>query len=366
MKNKSAVREVMAQGIAEFDPEYQADSSNQRSTVTALDMAKPHNLQRIVGESCAVKEALSAAARVAPTAATVLIRGETGTGKGLIAELIHHLSTENDGPFVKVNCAGLPSGLVESTLFGHERGSFTGAHATRLGAFEEASGGTIFLDEIGDLPIEHQGTLLRVLEDHEITRVGASRAIRANSRVIAATNRCLETDVKEGRFRADLFFRLNVFPIELAKLAHRIEDIEPLSRFFLDEAAQRHSKIIETIPATTMKTFENHDWPGNVRELKTVIERSVIMSDGPELIVDQSYFSQGQKCAGGLRTLDEITKESIEETLYRTSWKIEGPDGAAKLLGLKPSTLRWRLKKLGIRRPTTNGIGANAEPQGAY
>jgi formate hydrogenlyase transcriptional activator len=313
-------------------------------------------LPQIVGNSGALRRVLGNVRIVAPTDATVLISGETGTGKELIAEAIHKCSDRAAGPFVKVNCAAIPAGLLESELFGHERGAFTGAIARRVGRFELAGRGTVFLDEIGEMPLELQPKLLRVLQEREFERLGDSRTLKTNARLIAATNRNLEALVNEQKFRPDLYYRLNVFPIRASALRERPEDIPLLVRHFVDQCSRRMNKNIDTIPSEIMTALARHPWPGNVRELQNVIERAVIVSTGailnlsmeePQLSVNgPPVISHGN---GNLRaTLEETERQEIVAALERKGGKVAGPDGAAALLGMSRSTLQSRMQKLGI------------------
>jgi transcriptional regulator with GAF, ATPase, and Fis domain len=289
-------------------------------------------------------------AQVAPTDATVLIQGETGTGKELIARAIHHRSHYRDRPLVKVNCATLPAGLVESELFGHERGAFTGAVARKIGRFELADGGTIFLDEIGELSLELQAKLLRVLQEGEIERVGSAHTITVNVRVIAATNRDLATAVQAGIFRADLFYRLNVFPLTLPPLRERQEDIPPLVECFLARMAQKLGRALTGLSDDSMARVMRYAWPGNVRELQNVIERAAILARGLIVEIDDALEQRlppsHQPLLG--MNLQDVERAHILRVLADTHGIIEGPRGAAQILGLHPNTLRFRLQKLGI------------------
>jgi len=305
----------------------------------------------IVGQSMAFKKVLSKTAQVAVTDTTVLILGETGTGKELLARAIHNLSTRKELPLVKVNCAALPANLIESELFGHERGAFTGALTRKVGRFELANGGTIFLDEIGDLPLELQSKLLRILQEGEYERVGGTATIKVDVRVIAATNRNLEKAMAEGQFREDLFYRLNVFPINAPPLRERQEDIPGLVRFFILKHGPKLGKQVEMIPKNVMDALKAYHWPGNVRELENIIERSLIHSQGSKLSLGD-YFRQQVRTSGKkeIRTLAEREREYILEALEATTWRVSGKRGAAEILGLKPTTLEARMKKLGIKR----------------
>jgi PAS domain S-box-containing protein len=323
------------------------------------EIKQAHNFEEIVGQSNALLAVLDRVRRVAPTDASVLITGETGTGKELFARAIHSSSTRKDKPLIKVNCAALPTGLVESELFGHEKGSFSGAISKRIGRFELAHGGTIFLDEIGEIPLEVQAKLLRVLQEREFERVGGASPIRADVRIIAATNRDLEKSVHAGTFRADLFYRLNVFPLALPPLRDRADDLPLLTTFLISKFASRVGRRIESISKRTMERMSNYHWPGNIRELENVLERAVILSSGPMLEIDESVFAMaagtapsGDRASIPVLDLDSVERNHILSILKQTNWVIEGAQGAATLLNLHPNTLRSRLKKMGISRPT--------------
>jgi formate hydrogenlyase transcriptional activator len=308
--------------------------------------------EKIVGTSDTLQYILFRVKQVAPTDATVLILGETGTGKGLVAHAIHELSARKDRPMITVNCAALPGNLIESELFGREKGAFTGAHAKQVGRFEVADGGTIFLDEIGEMPLELQVKLLRVLEEGEFERLGSPKTIKVNVRVIASTNRDLEAEVKNRRFREDLFYRLNAFPVSIPPLRMRAEDIPQLVSYFVDKYARKFGRKYETVPKSMMKALQEHPWPGNVRELEHVIERAVITSPGPVLrLVDRLEREALGAGEEPLKGLEAMEWDHILKVLQKTGWKIEGEGGAASVLKLHPSTLRSRIKKLGIKRP---------------
>ena len=314
----------------------------------------------IVAASPAMKKVLQNIQQVASTDSTVLIIGETGTGKEVIARAIHSQSSRKNKVMVKVNCAGLPAGLIESELFGHEKGSFTGAMARKVGRFELANRGTIFLDEIGDLPLELQAKLLRVLQEGEFDRVGGTQTLKADVRVIAATNRDLEKAIREEKYRMDLYFRLNVFPLELPPLRERKGDIELLARRFTLKFAQKLGKRIEEISPKAMEALLAYPWPGNVRELENIIERGVILCQGSQLEAGEWLpkplaFSLP---SSRITTLEEREREHILKALEHTGWKVSGNGGAAVLLGLKPTTLEARMKKLGIRRPAPDRSSA--------
>lgn len=310
------------------------------------------DFKELVGESPALQRTLKAIEQVAPTNSTVLITGETGTGKELVAQAIHHVSPRKSKPLIRVNCAALPPTLIESELFGHEKGAFTSATARKIGRFELAHGGTIFLDEIGEIPLDLQAKLLRVLEAQELERVGGSHTIRIDTRVLAATNVDLERAVKTGRFRPDLFYRLNVFPLRLPALRERREDIPLLAKYFAKKYGTLHRKPVTRIPASMLKALSTYDWPGNVRELQHVIERAVIVSQGPSLTIDEFASSTEPENSRAPRTLADAERAHILDILGQTNWVLAGRHGAASKLGMKRSTLQHRMKKLGIRRPT--------------
>jgi formate hydrogenlyase transcriptional activator len=314
-----------------------------------------HNFGEIVGESAALRRVLKQVEAVAPTDATVLILGETGTGKELIARALHDLSPRRERTFVKLNCAAIPTGLLESELFGHEKGAFTGAIMQKSGRFELAHQGTLFLDEVGDIPQELQPKLLRVLQEQEFEHLGSTRTIKVDVRLVAATNRDLARMVADGRFRSDLYYRLHVFPIALPPLRERREDIPRLVRHFTQRFARRMGRRIEAIPAAIMDALACYPWPGNVRELQNVIERSVILSPGPALQVLlgdlQSAVMQAPEPTAAAVTLAEAEREHILGALRETGWVVAGPKGAADRLGMKRSTLQEKMRKLGISRP---------------
>ncbi len=311
-----------------------------------------HNFEEIVGQSAAVRKALQAVLTVAPTDATVLVLGETGTGKELIARAVHKLSPQKDKPLVKVNCAALAAGVIESELFGHEKGSFTGALSRKIGRFELANGGTIFLDEIGELPLELQAKLLRVLQEGEFERVGGSQTIKVSVRVIAATNRNLAEAVKAGSFRSDLYYRLNVFPLTLPALRERREDIPLLVSHLLSRFTKKLGKPLERLSKESMDRLMRYDWPGNVRELLSVIERAAILARSPVVHVEDSLDLRlrGATDSPGLEKLEDLERAHILRVLEETNWTIDGPRGAALILGLHSNTLRSRMQKLGIRK----------------
>lgn len=314
------------------------------------------NINKLVGDSTVFQHVLTLARGVAPTTTTVLLTGETGTGKELIAQTIHDLSPRHRKPMVRVNCASFPAGLVESELFGHERGAFTGADRTREGRFELAHEGTLFLDEIGEMPLETQAKLLRVLQDGMIDRLGGKQPIRVDVRIIAATNRDLSEAIKLGTFRADLLYRLNVFPIQLPTLRERPEDIPSLARYFLELYAVKLCRSCTHIGPDSLERLVRYSWPGNVRELANVIERSLILSHESILRIENHLLGLQDSSFTSLPSsgLKDFERRHILQTLSLTAWRIDGLDGAAARLGIPPSTLRSRMKQLGIKRPTAN------------
>jgi len=308
------------------------------------------HFEEIVGRSAALQRALRQVEVVAPTDSGVLILGETGTGKELIARAIHNLSDRRDRPFVKLNCAAIPSGLLESELFGHERGAFTGAIMRKAGRFEVADKGTLFLDEVGDIPLELQPKLLRVLQEHEFERLGSTRTQQVDVRVVAATHRDLKQMVKEGEFRSDLYYRLHVFPLSVPPLRERREDIPLLVRHFVDVYARRLSRLIETIPSQAVEALRRYSWRGNVRELQNFIERAVILSPGSVLRPPLAELKEAavQPSDWELSTSEEMEREHVLRAIRASNWKIGGPNGAAARLGMKRTTLVYRIRKLNI------------------
>jgi PAS domain S-box-containing protein len=320
------------------------------------EIKQAHNFDEIIGRTARIVSVLQNVRQVAPTDASVLIFGETGTGKELIARAIHSAGGRAGKALIKVNCAALPTGLVESELFGHERGAFSGAIARRIGKFELAHGGTIFLDEIGEVPLEVQAKLLRVLQEREFDRVGGNTPIKADVRIIAATNRDLLKAVRAGTFREDLYYRLNVFPIQLPPLRQRAEDIPLLVQFLLEKFRMRLGKSIEGVTPATMQRLTAYDWPGNVRELENVLERAAILATGPLIEIDPEVLPVATPRpqaddADTIVSLSEAEREHILAALRQSNWVIDGPSGAARVLDMHPNTLRSRLKKLGITRP---------------
>jgi len=335
-----------------LDAIQQGIARDQRARQQRENVAQ-HNFEDIVGTSAALRAVLDQVEVVAPTDSTVLIYGETGTGKELIARAIHNVSSRSNRPFVKLNCAAIPSGLLESELFGHEKGAFTGAVAQRIGRFELAHGGTLFLDEVGDIPLELQPKLLRVLQEQEFERLGSTRTMRVDVRLVAATNQDVAHMVGDKQFRADLYFRLNVFPIRIPPLRERVADIPLLVRHSVDKYAQRMNKRIETIPGEAMEALCRHSWPGNIRELQNFIERAVILTPGSVLQVQLSELQQSSPVPSTtVNTLEDVERECILVALRETGAVIGGEKGAAARLGLKRTTLLSKTQKLGISRFT--------------
>jgi formate hydrogenlyase transcriptional activator len=317
----------------------------------------PRKFEQIVGSSPALESALEQVEQVAPTDSTVLIQGETGTGKELIARAVHNLSPRCGRPFIKLNCAAIPFDLLESELFGHEKGAFTGAIAQKIGRFELADKGTLFLDELGDIPVGLQPKLLRVLQEQEFERLGSGRTHRVDVRLVAATHRNLAEMVKRSEFRSDLYYRLNVFPIAVPPLRERREDIPVLAEHFVEIYARRMGKRIEHITPETLSALTAYPWPGNIRELQNFIERSVILTSGRVLQPALAGLSSPAEAeSAGPVTLEEAEREHIRKTLEQTGWVVSGPNGAAARLGIKRSTLYFRMQKLGISRTNKNSI----------
>ena len=334
--------------IAELKDQIEAERNYLREEIKI-----EHNFEDIVGQSSLLLSTLSKVAQVAPSDTTVLILGETGTGKELIARAIHHSGPRKKQPLIKVNCATLPANLIESELFGHEKGAFTGAHQRQMGRFELAHGATLFLDEIGELPLSLQPKLLRVLQDGDFERLGSIRPIHTDARIIAATNRKLDHEVKAGRFRKDLWYRLNAFPIRVPPLRNRKSDIALLAGYFLKKYNRKHGKQISYIHNETVKALEKYSWPGNIRELENVIERAVIHTRGKKLklMEGRQGLRRERFSRRGGRTLAQVERSYIIKILKEKDWVVEGKTGAAMVLGLHPSTLRSRMKKLNITRP---------------
>jgi transcriptional regulator with GAF, ATPase, and Fis domain len=312
-----------------------------------------HKFENIIGQSDGLKYVLYRAQQVAPANTTILILGETGTGKELIAAAIHDMSPRKEKPLITVNCAALPGNLIESELFGREKGAFTGADVRRMGRFEVANGSTLCLDEIGELPMDLQGKLLRVIQHNEFERLGSSHTVKVDVRIIATTNRNLEEEVRQGRFRQDLYYRLNVFPITVPPLRLRKDDIPLMVQAFMERYSRKLGKQITTVQKMTMKALQDYPWPGNVRELESIIERAVILCPGPVLQLADKLEISSPTLSSAMRTLEDTERSQILKILTETKWRIEGKDGAAAILGIHPSTLRARLHKLEIVRPET-------------
>jgi transcriptional regulator with GAF, ATPase, and Fis domain len=341
------------------DPKQSEETLKHESVTLPEEIDKGSMCDEIVGSSGALQKALSLMSKVAPTDATVLLTGETGTGKELIARAIHRRSHRSSRAFVCVNCAAVPRDLIASELFGHEKGSFTGALQRRLGRFELAEGGTIFLDEVGELPLETQTALLRVLQEHEFERVGGTRSIRTNVRVIAATNRNLQVAIQAGTFRSDLFYRLNVFPIDMPPLRERREDIPVLVEYFVDHCARKVRKNIQGITKESIDLLRSYPWPGNIRELQNVIERSVIMCETENFSVDKTWLAwlAQQPLATEPKIPVDLSerlaaqeKEMIEAALRESAGRVFGPSGAATKLGIARSTLESKIRSLKISK----------------
>jgi formate hydrogenlyase transcriptional activator len=312
-----------------------------------------HRFENILGRSDGLKYVLYRAEQVAPANTTVLILGETGTGKDLIAAAIHNMSPRRERPLITVNCAALPGNLIESELFGRERGAFTGADTRQVGRFEIANGSTLCLDEIGELPLELQAKLLRVIQHSEFERLGSSQTVKVDVRIVATTNRDLEEEVKKGRFRQDLYYRLNVFPITVPPLRQRKEDIPLMVQAFIERYSRKLGKQITSIPKEAMKALQDYPWPGNVRELESIIERAVILCSGPVLQLADKLAISHPLLSSAVKTLEETERNQILKILSETRWRIEGKGGAAAILGINPSTLRARIHKFGIVRSAT-------------
>ena len=348
MRERTEAAEALERALAEV--EKLKNRLQAENTYLQREITLQHNFENIVTRSESLKEVLHSVEQVAATDATVLILGETGTGKELLARAIHSISPRGGRPLVKVNCAALPAELIESELFGHEKGAFTGAAARKVGRFELADGGTIFLDEIGDLPLELQAKLLRVLQEGEFERVGGTETITVDVRVIAATNRDLAAEKSAGSFREDLFYRLSVFPIESPPLRDRKEDIPLLVKHFVDKFSKKTGKKIDGIPESVITSLQQYHWPGNVRELENVIERSVILSPGGKLVVNEDHLrSSDSESSAGICSLSELERRHILKALEASGGRVFGEKGAAKMLDINPQTLTSRMKKLGIK-----------------
>ena len=349
---RSAWHRDVQQGQSAAAPDREDVHLHCESNLTARNKER-HIFEGMVGSSLPLRRTLEQVMTVAPTDATVLIQGETGTGKELIARAVHNLSPRRDRQYVRFNCAAIPLGLLESELFGHEKGAFTGAVARKIGRFELANKGTLFLDEIGDVPLELQAKLLRVLQEREFERLGSNQTQEVNVRLVAATHRDLRKMVSEGRFRSDLYFRLNIFPVSAPPLRERREDIPLLVKFFAEDCVSRINRRVKTIPANTMRVLAEYDWPGNVRELQNFIERAVILSPGSELrapIEDLDWSKQVAQPQP--ETLAQAEYGHILRALKESGWVVGGPRGAARKLGLKRTTLIGKMRKMGILRST--------------
>jgi len=330
------------------------DRLQAENTYLLEEVGLKHNFDEIIGQSKPLEQVFHLIEQVARMNATVLLLGETGTGKGIIARATHSLSARKDRAMITVNCTSLPANLIESELFGREKGAFTGSNARQIGRFELADGGTVFLDEIGEMPLELQSKLLRVIQDGEFERLGSPRTIKIDVRIIAASNRNLEEEIKHGRFREDLFYRLNVFPITIPPLRQRKDDIPLLVQFFINKFNKKIGKKISSVTNETLDILQDYHWPGNIRELESVIERAVILSQGSVLqVLDRfdTFRKDPEKSdEGDIKALADLEQHHILQVLNKTGWRIEGKNGAAKLLGLNPSTLRARMRKHGITR----------------
>ena len=344
----SALTEALAE-VEKLKDQLQAENTYLHEAIK-----QTQKFDEIVTQSKAFGKVLRSVEQVAPTHTTVLIGGESGTGKELLARAVHTLSGRKNKPLIKINCAALPATLIESELFGHEKGAFTGATAQKIGRFELADGGTIFLDEIGEMPLDLQAKLLRILQEGELERVGSAKTIKVNVRLIAATNRDLETEVAAGRFREDLYYRLNVFPVTSLPLRARKEDIPLLVRHFCARHGAEMGKTIDTIPAPVLDALMDYHWPGNIRELENLVQRALILSPGRTLVLGdwlRKKPTAGQKST--LMTMEEAERAHITSVLELTHWKVSGDNGAARLLNMIPTTLDSRMKKLGIQRPNS-------------
>ena len=350
IKSESKHMEEDLQGaLAEL--EQLKDQLQRENVYLQNEIKRIHNFETIICKSDILKDVLGKVEQVASTDATVLILGETGTGKELIARAIHSISPRSQRPLIKVDCAMLPANLIESELFGHEKGAFTGAFSRKIGRFELANRSTIFLDEIGNLPFDLQAKLLRVLQDGEFERLGSTITMKCDVRVIAATNRNLEKEVEEGNFREDLYYRLCVFPIHIPPLRERKEDIPLLVKHFLQKYNKKLGRQIESVPQTIMERLNNYHWPGNVRGLENIIQRAMIVSKGRQLEIGDWFLPQDTSAdVSTVKTLEEVERAHITEVLETTHWRVSGERGAASILGMKPTTLESRMKKLGIKR----------------
>ena len=367
---KRHLEEAVAERTADFRASQEKAETNKEATETALvqvqqlkdqleaeraylqeEIKLEFNHDNIIGRSDEIKYVFYKVEQIAATNTNVLILGETGTGKELVARAIHSLSKRKDRAMVKMNCAALPANLIESELFGHEKGAFTGAHSRRIGRFEVANGATLFLDEIGELPLDLQPNLLQVIESGKFERLGSSETRSTDVRIIAATNRNLQEEVNNKKFREDLWYRLNIFPITLPPLRDRLGDIPLLVQFYVEKIAKRLGKTIEIIPANIMTVLQQYHWPGNVRELENVLERAVINSSGPKLHLADELKKSFRDLAANKRTLEAVEKDYILRVLDQTGWKVSGKNSAAEILDLDRSTLRARMRKLDIQKP---------------
>jgi len=350
ISQRKETEEQLKQAIAELKE--LKDQLQSENIYLRKEIESRHGFEKIIGNSEPLMHSLYRVEQVENTDTTVLLEGETGTGKELFARAIHNRSRRKDKPFVKVNCASLPGSLIESELFGHEKGAFTGAVQKQIGRFELAHGGTIFLDEIGELPLDLQSKLLHILQEGEFERIGSSKTIKVNVRVIAATNRNLEEQVRNKHFRKDLFYRLNVYPITIAPLRDRKSDIPLLANHFVKQFNRQMDKNFRKIPGKTIKQLQNYSWPGNIRELENIIERAVIISSGSSLSVEpiiEPKFEESDE----LLPLAEYERQYIIKVLEKTYWRVEGAEGAARILDMHPETLRSRMRKLEIKRPVS-------------
>src|SRR5215472_5612741 len=350
LASQTPFTEIPSHAFEEHDKGAEELEGSEDNDYSADEPTSEAGFEQIVGRSVALRRVLRQVEVVAPTDSGVMIQGETGTGKELIAQAVHNRSGRRDRPFIKVNCAAIPSGLLESELFGHEKGAFTGAIARKPGRFELADKGTLFLDEVGDIPLDLQAKLLRVLQEREFERLGSTRTQQVDVRVIAATHRDLKQMVAEGTFRSDLYYRLHVFPLTIPPLRDRREDVPFIVRHFVDKYSQRMNRQIETISPRTMEVLKDYAWPGNVRELQNFIERAVILSPGTSLRVPLDELTQEtvQSSQTHLSTLEEMEREHVLRALKESNWVTGGPKGAAAKLGMKRTTLAYRIRKLGI------------------
>ena len=344
-ENSRHLAEMAVEEIKQLKEKLEAERAYLKEEIKA-----EYNHENIIGQSDAINYVFYKIEQIAATDTNVLILGDTGTGKELVARAIHGLSLRKNRVLVKMNCATLPANLIESELFGHEKGAFTGAQSRRMGRFEVADGATLFLDEIGELPLELQPKLLQVIQSGEFERLGSSVTIKTDVRIIAATNRNLEAEVRKGQFREDLWYRLNIFPITVPPLQDRMDDIPLLVKFYVDKISKRLGKSIDMIPVAIMDSLQNYHWPGNIRELENVLERAVINSSGPKLRLVDELKPPRKNQPAALRTLEDIEREYIVRVLDQVNWKVSGKNSAAEILGLNRSTLRARMNKLNIRK----------------